>query len=468
MNKNNDFDNISEKLKVLDENVNNSKKLIYNKNKDNIINKSETEILNKEENLSFIDPNILKNSSSSDVDKKIDSEVILNDKVDNIHTNINFNDSNLDNIFNNNNNNNNNLGNSFNNNNNNISLNNSNLHRNKNVGTGVYFSYEKRLILLIAACLLFIILFIVVFKSSISFKENNKAFFSENSNSSFSVCLNENDYYEEECLGENKQYVSRLVKEIPYVFTYNSLYEHKINKEYKYHVDAHLKIFSQDNETNVLYEKNYVLLDETIFNDNNSVFTISDSVNIPFMEYNDLVEKYSNDYGILSNSELTVEFFVNDKAVSTLNIPLNKQTMSISKKDTENSLSIDEMLQKAINKKSTLYNVFLLLIGICLVGSFALLFKFLLKYGKKNDDLTKYKNELNNKIKNYDRIIVEVKDISNLLEGKTIIKVENFLELVDVRDTLDKPILHVKINSIKDGFYVDEGNKVYEFIMKCK
>ena len=54
------------------------------------------------------------------------------------------------------------------------------------------------------------------------------------------------------------------------------------------------------------------------------------------------------------------------------------------------------------------------------------------------------------------------------MEGKTIIKVENFLELVDVRDTLDKPILHVKINSIKDGFYVDEGNKVYEFIMKCK
>ena len=59
-------------------------------------------------------------------------------------------------------------------------------------------------------------------------------------------------------------------------------------------------------------------------------------------------------------------------------------------------------------------------------------------------------------------------NIDNLLIGKNIIKVESFLELVDVRDTLDKPIMHVKINNIKDAFYVDDHDKVYSFVMKSK
>ena len=93
---------------------------------------------------------------------------------------------------------------------------------------------------------------------------------------------------------------------------------------------------------------------------------------------------------------------------------------------------------------------------------------FLFKYRRKNDDISKYKNELSKLLKNYDRIIVEVKDIGRLFDNKLIIKVDSFLELVDVRDTLDKPILHVKINNIKDGFYVDDGNKIYSFVMKSK
>ena len=88
---------------------------------------------------------------------------------------------------------------------------------------------------------------------------------------------------------------------------------------------------------------------------------------------------------------------------------------------------------------------------------------FLRKYSVKSNP---YRNVVDNILKNYDRIIVEVSDVSGILEGKKIITINDFIELVDLRDTLDKPILHLKVNEIKNAFYVEDVDKVYEYIIK--
>lgn len=335
-------------------------------------------------------------------------------------------------------------------------------------GSRLYFGYGKRLTLIISIVALSLIIFLIFLIKTLRISSSKKEYFSENSSSSYSVCLMENNYYEEECLPQNRQYISSIVNNILYTFTYNSLYTSSVEKNYNYNIKSSLKIFSADNETNPLFEKEYFLLEDTSFSDKNSVFTISDSVLIPFKEYYDYVTEYSNTYGVSTNSEVSIDFNVNDKSVSSLTIPLGKQTFNISKRDTENTVSVDREIKARLNVLIVLYLTILIISGLVNIIFAFILFKFLYKTSNKKDELTKYKNELSDILKNYDRIIVEVKNIDLILENKPIVKVDNFLELVDVRDTLDKPIMHMKINDIKDGFYVDEGNKVYSFIMKSK
>ena len=44
--------------------------------------------------------------------------------------------------------------------------------------------------------------------------------------------------------------------------------------------------------------------------------------------------------------------------------------------------------------------------------------------------------------------------------------VKTFLELIDARDTIEKPILFVRINNIKSIFYVIDNDIVYKYTMK--
>lgn len=331
--------------------------------------------------------------------------------------------------------------------------------------SGIYLGYELRLIFRVFISLVFFIILIFLVKLLISLNTTNKEFYSENSSSSYSVCLLENKYYEETCLSENKQYLSYLVDNIQYVFSYNTAYNYKVSKKYEYNVDAHLKIFSQDNDSQVLYEKDYILMDTKELSDVNSVFTISDVVTIPFKQFNGFVNEYSNNYSILSNAEVTVNVNVNGKAVSTLTVPLGKQSFNIVKKDTNQNVSIDSHIKNKMKSSSTLYLIFVIITGFLFILSIVYLLYYIFKTFNHND-YKKYQNEVNKILKNYDRIIVEVKDYGNLFNDKTIVKVKSILELIDVRDTLDKPILHVKINSIKDGFYVEDKDKIYSFVMK--
>lgn len=85
---------------------------------------------------------------------------------------------------------------------------------------------------------------------------------------------------------------------------------------------------------------------------------------------------------------------------------------------------------------------------------------------KSLNNKSKYEIKLAQILKEYDRIIVQLKDGQYPLSDKRVIKVSNFLELLDARDTLEKPIVYVRVNNIKSEFYVEDADKVYKYVMK--
>ena len=83
-----------------------------------------------------------------------------------------------------------------------------------------------------------------------------------------------------------------------------------------------------------------------------------------------------------------------------------------------------------------------------------------------NNKNNKYEKKLKQILNTYDRVIVNINDDNILKNGNEISKVSSFYELVDVRDTIDKPILYYKINSVKSEFYVQDTNLTYKYTMK--
>lgn len=329
-----------------------------------------------------------------------------------------------------------------------------------------YVSFEKRLFKIIIVLIIFISILISSAILLLNYVKNNKVIFNENSSSTYSVCLEKNDYYKDECLGEDKQYLSSIVNNINYVFTYNALYQEFVDKTYEYYVDSDLKIYSEDNEKQVLFENNDIILPKKKVTLNSNVATVSDSVKIPFKEYNRLVNEYNSKYGVLTKSEVDINFYLNGKVVSSIKVPLGETTFNITKQDTTNRKTFDKKISESINSYTLTYILCFIVSLIIVIIYVTKLIKFILKFTTKSNEQLDYNKELENILKTFDRIIVEVDNIDSLLENKNIIQINNFLELVDARDTLDKPIMHVKINSVKDGFYVDDDDKIYTYIMK--
>ena len=79
---------------------------------------------------------------------------------------------------------------------------------------------------------------------------------------------------------------------------------------------------------------------------------------------------------------------------------------------------------------------------------------------------SKYQRTLQTILREYDRIIVDVKDSYAMSKDKVVLELDSFTELVDARDTLGKPIVYEKVNEVKSQFFVEDENKVYKYTLK--
>ena len=101
--------------------------------------------------------------------------------------------------------------------------------------------------------------------------------------------------------------------------------------------------------------------------------------------------------------------------------------------------------------------------AVLLLISILCIIKFLIDTRRKT---SKYQKKINQILSTYDRVIISLKDSKTLINTENIYKVNSFLELLDVRDTINKPILYHKVNNVKSEFYVQDIDKVYIFTMK--
>ncbi len=282
--------------------------------------------------------------------------------------------------------------------------------------------------------------------------------FNEKSTAEYTVCLSENEYYKETCLGEEKEYLKVLTNEIRVMFGYNRVYAKAVNTDFKYHIGSKLIIYNKENNREI-YTDEKDLTEVKEYKGEKEVNNIQDMVTVRFEDYASIVNKYVMDYSINSKAELDVYLILgegeDETKVATVTIPLLEQTYSIAKNLVDNTASenIDE------GYKNYLFTSILLI-----VLDVIFVVVIIVKYFQNRED-DEFEAEVKRILVDYDRIVVETKSNMINLEGKQITELGSFIELIDVRDTLEKPILYVKQDEGVRDFIVQDRDVVYRYRM---
>lgn len=356
------------------------------------------------------------------------------------------------------------------------------LHCTKNKKNSKNIKKEK-LSLIFGLCIFFFCLFVIMglklITNSLSINNNEKLYFQEKGNVKYSVCLKDNDFFEDECLNPDMSYVASLIKNISldYNYQFNGNIDNLVNS-IDYEVVAKLTIENNDTKTKY-YEKEYVLVPKTTdsVKNNGTLYNLDKKVNIDYEYYNSIATNFKSQYGVNSQSYLEVYLNtynnVNSKykdiptsAQISVRIPLSQKAIEIK----FNTQEINKSIEKYIASKSIVIDGYLkFIVGIILLLLSLIFLSFIFAIIKKyTKTISKYDKFINKILKEYDRLIVETATFPNEKEYN-ILLINSFNELVDVRDNLRSPIMFYNVKDHKMSiFYILNDNNLYLYTVTSK
>ncbi|MEG0138350.1 MAG: DUF5305 family protein [Bacilli bacterium] len=314
------------------------------------------------------------------------------------------------------------------------------------------------------------------FKGAISFKTDKSLYYNEASDLNYRVYLKPNEYFEKPFLEKDRQYIANLIDYIDVNFKYNFNASNEFDYNYNYFITGLILATDKDDENKIVYKKKTILKPmQTAIVKNSSNFKIDENLKIDYNYYNKIINNFKKDYSLALNSKLTVTLNVeivgkykyaqNDiksKQKMDVVIPLSEQTINIGVDYTEinNAKILEEKASmEIINKILLIIFVITLIFDIIFVIDYV---RFLEKLKPKK---TIYDKKLNKIIKQYDRAIVKTKNMPNI-KKLNIIDIEQFAELLDARENLEKPILYVEIVPKKSSwFLIITTKEVYRYIL---
>ncbi len=330
-----------------------------------------------------------------------------------------------------------------------------------------YFGFKTRLLFFFVLTLLFFIGGCFFLMRSYDGSRSDTISYDEISNIAYNVCMSANTHYSDECQPEGMAYLANVTQTINSTFKYDVNISEAIDYKVKYYVEAKTSIYDKNDTSKLLYTSAENLVDNTVLNDHSDVITINEDIKIPYKKYNDFVLSYKSKYSINTAAKLDVILYLvedgKSRKISALTMGLGDQTFSIKK---ENTTNIKKVVDLENNTWSD-YNTVCFAVGIVLLLiSLVIILKLVTFVNKSIHSKSKYEKTLESILREYDRIIVNAKEGYNIPLDKVILELDSFNELLDARDTLEKPIVYEKINEVKSQFYVEDDNKVYKYTLK--
>lgn len=329
-------------------------------------------------------------------------------------------------------------------------------------------------------CIIIIAFIIAVSFFFIYFERSKEQYvsYNESSNIDYKVFLEENEFFENDYLGVEKQYIASLIKDIDANFSYKlSLEEKEIEYKYSYRIETVVDV-KEKNSNNSLYNKTKTLVEEKETTTALNEVKINEKVNIDYNYYNDLINKFITIYDLEDiESVLTINMYVNvigscekfydnsaKESVMSLSIPLTTKTISIDISDNLINSENNLMRCKSIYTNNSLFLVFGIIwstFGITLIA-------YTIRYEIKTRTAENiYERELKKILNNYSSYIQKLGNDFDFKDYQ-LLKVDTFNDMLEIRDTIHQPIL-LKENSNKTGaYFVIPSNTKLLYVYRLK
>ena len=315
------------------------------------------------------------------------------------------------------------------------------------------YTTKRWLFYMLIPTLIMLGLTVLVLKGSMYTKEESIIGYNEVGNIDYKVFLKENNYYKEQYLGKDMQYVASIIKDIVPTFTYEMHSEEKMEYTYNYKVSADLIISDPNDNNKVLYKRPSLLVKDTKEKVTGGSFRVDQDVSINYDEYNNYVNAFKKEYALSVNSKLVLTFNIDVTGKSpalkedfkkssklVIAIPMSEQTINIGidTSDINNSGTLERNYMSQIKKPVAL--VLGIIVGIL---SLALLYIVIYNFLTNRSKTDVYKATIKSILREYDRAIVSSKTADTIDESKyNVIEVPRIEELLDAHDSTGKPILY--------------------------
>lgn len=276
--------------------------------------------------------------------------------------------------------------------------------------------------------------------------------YTENGNVDYTVNLKENSFFDKDSVGSGQSYISELIENIVADFKYNLTTDSSnVGFDYSYSIDAQL-IVANKSTGDYIYDPVYNIVPETSAStQGRDSLMIGTSVGIDYNYYNEIAKSFVNAYG-LKDTTSTLVVTMNVKVLSTcsefadtsnantyfvsLNIPLVEENFSIytTSSNTEGASNVFACTNGTGRKVLLVLTIVFAVIALLQAIALAV-FVFL----TRNDDIN-YTNKVRKILSSYRSFIQQI-DGQFDVTGYQAVPVKTFKEMLNIRDTLQSPIL---------------------------
>ena len=342
---------------------------------------------------------------------------------------------------------------------------------------GIYLGYYSRLIFNVILFLSLVVTSYIFINKSIVIQETKNVSYEEHGNADYKVFLKDNIYYEDKYLDKNMSYIANLIDYISVDYNYKFKADTSFDGEYSYKIRADLEILNAENKT-LFFTKKYDLIKEKTFTiENQNEYNIVENIKIDYDHYNSLANGFKSSYGVDTESNLIIYLDIyrniDQNSINNPNINGN-ETIKLTIPLSEKAINI-KMDSMEINNKNVitslddyyLEDIKYLIIGIIsLIVSLYLFIKIVKRLSRLSISPTDYDKTLKKILNQYDRLIVTTSSMPNL-EKNNIIKLKEFVELLDAKDNLHKPIFFIEVTPHQKAyFFIQDDDNIILFTLK--